>query len=121
MKILIMIASFALSMTAFANSAQLLITIDKAGVRASEVAKAVETLNIQNYGMGTCYADTQVMNYIPYSNDRDIHGVAMVTLSWECDQNATTLLSLINKSKSYTVYSGSPIWPFPATSGGNKK
>jgi hypothetical protein len=108
----------ALSANAFAGNSTLMISIDKAGVRSNEVDGAVRALNYKDPSMGTCFVESAVTQYVPYTN-APYYGVALVDFRWECDAYAQRFLTALNQSPKYTVWSNGPLGPFPAVTGNN--
>jgi hypothetical protein len=114
-----------LAPAAFAStgSATLIISVNKT-VPLAEAETIAAKLEFHDPNMGTCYVDSHVNQYIPYTscyNDSSCPywGVALVDLKWTCDLPLKLWLEKIQGDRNYTIYSNGPIGPFPIVSGGN--
>lgn len=100
------------------KTAEVMVSIDKKGVRPHQIKKFTDALNFKDHSMGTCFVESSVQNYIPYT-DAPYYGVAILSLKWECDERLTDFLMKIHEKRAYTVYPNSEIGPFPGVSGSN--
>jgi hypothetical protein len=122
MKKLILTMILLSSAFARAGETQLIISIDKEGVRPDQIRIAVNTLNHRDLTTGICYAETLVRNYIDYRSfapTAPYFGVAIVNFKWNCDDYGQAYLTKITASKAYTVWSNPKTGPLPAVSGSN--
>ena len=103
------------------QTAPFMISIDKLGTAAVDIQKNIEALNIRDTNTSQCYAESQVVDYIDFQNlpDTPYYGVAIVDITWSCDESLKALLERIESSEKYTIYSNPVIDVFPGISGNN--
>lgn len=104
------------------KSTHLMVSVDNQIITMDQVEKAVSDLVIRDFNTSHCFAETDLVEYIPYDQVDGIsyYGVAILELRWSCDQNANNLLEMIISDKRYTIWANPSISGFPAFSGGNK-
>lgn len=97
-----------------ASEATLIVSIDSA-VPASDVQAAVDALNRHDFSTGTCWVESKVQMYIPYT-DAPYHGVALVDVTYECDERLASFVTYLNNDERYTIWANSRIAPTPIVS-----
>jgi hypothetical protein len=92
----------------------LMVSIDR-NVSQKEVQAAIDALNHRDLTTGTCWVESAVETYIPYT-DAPYYGVALVKLTWQCDETAQDYVNRLHADERYTVWANSRIEPFPVVS-----